>query len=118
VGAHAWEFARAHNLIGNLANDRRQSRRVLVQLLEYDPMALQPSEPGFGSGSGKPDIMFGFLKHLWNTAAGQRAAEQQQQALFRHAPWHWMGDGSLWLRGMRTFVYQPAMRVQPTQASL
>ena len=63
----------------------RQSRRVLVQLLEYDPMALQPSEPGFGSGSGKPAIMFGFLKHLWNTAAGQRANEQQQQALFRRA---------------------------------
>ena len=56
---------------------------MLVQLLEYDPMALQPNEPGFGSGSGKPPIMFGFLKHLWNTAAGQRAAEQQQQALYR-----------------------------------
>ena len=58
---------------------------MLVQLLEYDPLQLQPSEPGFGSGSGKPAIMFGFLKHLWNTASGQRAAEQQQQALFRRA---------------------------------
>ena len=71
----------------NTSAIRRQSRRVLVQLLEYDPMSLQPSEPGFGSGSGKPAIMFGFLKHLWTTAAGPRAAEQQQQALFRCPAW-------------------------------
>ena len=56
-----------------------------MQLLEYDPLSVRPGEVGFGAGSRKPDVMFGFLKHLWSTASGHAAAEQQQQALFRQA---------------------------------
>lgn len=43
----------------------KQSRRTLQQLLGYDPAEVPPGQPGFGGGSGKPDIMFGFVKHLW-----------------------------------------------------
>lgn len=56
---------------------------MLVQLLEYDPLAVRPGMPGFGAGSKRPGVMFSFLKHFWSTASGHSAAEQQQQALFR-----------------------------------
>ena len=44
---------------------RRQARRALLGLLHYDPMTRQEAEAGYGAGSGKPDVMFGFLKHMW-----------------------------------------------------
>ena len=43
----------------------RQARRTLLGLLHYDPMTKQETEAGYGAGSGKPDVMFGFLKHMW-----------------------------------------------------
>ena len=50
---------------------------MLVELLRYDPLAVQQAgAAGYGAGSGAPDVMFGFLKHLWHTG-------EQQQALFR-----------------------------------
>jgi len=53
---------------------------VLVKLLRYDPLTLsEPGSRGYGSGSGQPDVMFGFLKHLWHTG-------EQSQALHRCAP--------------------------------
>lgn len=62
---------------------------MLVQLLEYDPLSVRPGMPGFGAGSKQPGVMFSFLKHLWSTASGHSAAEQQQQALFRcDVCWH------------------------------
>ena len=45
----------------------RQAYRTLRQLLGYDPTRSLPGQPGYGAGSGAPDIMFGFLKHLWAT---------------------------------------------------
>ena len=38
---------------------------MLQQLLGYDPAEVPAGQLGYGSGSGKPDIMFGFVKHLW-----------------------------------------------------
>ena len=58
----------------------KQSRRTLQQLLGYDPAEVPPGQPGFGGGSGKPDIMFGFVKHLWQ-------CNDRHDALSRHAPW-------------------------------
>ena len=50
---------------------------MLVELLRYHPLAVeQAGAAGYGAGSGAPDVMFGFLKHLWHTG-------EQQQALFR-----------------------------------
>ncbi len=43
----------------------RQSLRTLQQLLGYNPADVPLGQPGYGGGSGKPDIMFGFVKHLW-----------------------------------------------------
>ncbi len=43
----------------------RQAYRLLRSLLGYDPTTVPMGEPGFGSCSGAPDLMFGFLKHLW-----------------------------------------------------
>ena len=51
----------------------RQAYRTLHQLLGYDPTGVPPGQPGYGSGSGAPDIMFGFLKHLWATHSRQDA---------------------------------------------
>jgi len=49
-----------------------QGRRALVSLLRYDPAAVPATEPGFGSGSGAPLVMFAYAKHEWATAAGAR----------------------------------------------
>ena len=46
---------------------RRQAYRTLRALLGYDPSTVPMGEPGYGAGSGAPDLMFGFLKHLWAT---------------------------------------------------
>ena len=51
----------------------RQAQRTLRQLLGYDPANVPAGEPGYGSGSGAPDIMFGFLKHMWATHGRQDA---------------------------------------------
>jgi FKBP12-rapamycin complex-associated protein len=46
----------------------RQSNRTLLQLLGYDPLAIrEPTAAGFGSGSGAPNVMLAYLKHLWTT---------------------------------------------------
>ena len=45
----------------------RQAHRTLRTLLRYDPTAVPPGERGYGAGSGAPDLMFAFLKHLWAT---------------------------------------------------
>lgn len=61
------------------SNRLRQSRRILEQLLRYNPLTVQSAGiPGFGAGSGNPSVMFGFLKHLWHTG-------EQEQALARLA---------------------------------
>ena len=51
----------------------RQAQRTLRQLLGYDPAHVPAGQPGYGSGSGAPDIMFGFLKHMWATHGRQDA---------------------------------------------
>ena len=45
----------------------RQAYRTLRTLLRYDPSAVPLGERGYGAGSGAPDLMFAFLKHLWAT---------------------------------------------------
>ena len=45
----------------------RQAYRTLRSLLGYDPTAIPAGQSGYGAGSGAPDLMFGFLKHLWAT---------------------------------------------------
>jgi FKBP12-rapamycin complex-associated protein len=51
----------------------RQAYRTLRALLGYEPTSVPAGEPGYGAGSGAPDIMFGFLKHLWATQSRQHA---------------------------------------------
>lgn len=45
----------------------RQAYRTLRSLLGYDPTTIPAGQSGYGAGSGAPDLMFGFLKHLWAT---------------------------------------------------
>ncbi len=33
----------------------------------YDPMAIKAGNPGYGAGSGAPNVMLAFLKHTWIT---------------------------------------------------
>lgn len=51
----------------------KQSERMLVQLLGYDPRHKAPGEQGYGSGSGSPNVMLAFLKHLWQVGDRQEA---------------------------------------------
>lgn len=49
---------------------RRQNRQdhghaTLKLLLQYDPMKKKKGEQGYGSGSGQPDVMYAFLKHMY-----------------------------------------------------
>ncbi|KAK9806197.1 hypothetical protein WJX72_004970 [[Myrmecia] bisecta] len=73
---HTWlKFASLCRKSGRV----RQSRRTLLQLLQYDPMAVHgPGMPGFAAGSGKPHVMFGFLKHLWATGDRDNALHRLQ----------------------------------------
>lgn len=36
-------------------------------MLGYDPTTIPVGQSGYGAGSGAPNLMFGFLKHLWAT---------------------------------------------------
>ena len=51
----------------------RQSERMLLQLLRYNPLELRPSEPGYGAGSNSPNVMLAYLKHIWITGQRQEA---------------------------------------------
>ncbi|MEW5302322.1 MAG: hypothetical protein WDW36_005122 [Sanguina aurantia] len=48
----------------------RQAHRILLALLRYDPATRAPSTPGYGAGSGAPNVMLAYLKHIW--MKGQR----------------------------------------------
>eukprot|EP00798_Chlamydomonas_sp_ICE-L_P022753 gene22753-29921_t len=44
----------------------KQSHRLLVQMLGYNPMSITtPGTQGYGAGSGAPNVMLAFLKHSW-----------------------------------------------------
>ena len=54
----------------------RQAYRTLRTLLGYDPTTVPAGQPGYGAGSGAPELMFGFLKHLWATQSRQDALQR------------------------------------------
>ena len=52
------------------AGRTRQAHRTLLRLLDYDPSRCAPGSPGYGAGSGRPDVMLAYVKHQW--ALGNR----------------------------------------------
>ena len=44
------------------------AKALLLQLLGYDPMTIQKGHEGYGGGSGNPEVMFAFLKHVFASA--------------------------------------------------
>ena len=79
----------------------RQAQRTLRQLLGYDPANVPAGQPGYGSGSGAPDIMFGFLKHMWATHGRQDALARYGTCCLLYigarvhcGPWHTLPSGS------------------------
>ena len=56
------------NSINLFTADARQSQDTLVSLLGFNPLSRVQGQPGYGAGSGKPHVMFAFLKHLWATS--------------------------------------------------
>ncbi|GMH33501.1 hypothetical protein BSKO_01335 [Bryopsis sp. KO-2023] len=42
-----------------------EARATLHILLGYDPFTKFQGEPGYGAGSGDPEIMYAFLKHMY-----------------------------------------------------
>lgn len=80
------KMGKKHRGINTVNNPAcRQSRRILTSLLGCDPVNIPAGEPGYGAGSKHPGVMFAFLKHMWSTASGRYAAEEQQEALARCA---------------------------------
>ncbi|CAG9463067.1 unnamed protein product [Pedinophyceae sp. YPF-701] len=52
----------------------RQAHHTLVKLLRYDPECiLTPGTKGYGAGSGRPKVMYTFLKHMWATGKREEA---------------------------------------------
>ena len=47
------------------AGRTRQAHRTLLRLLDYDPSRCAPGSPGYGAGSGRPDVMLAYVKHQW-----------------------------------------------------
>jgi hypothetical protein len=52
------------------AGRARQAHRTLLRLLDYDPSRCAPGAPGYGAGSGQPNVMLAYVKHQW--ALGNR----------------------------------------------
>ena len=46
-------------------NRPRLAVRTLTQLLSYDPQTIPKGEPGYGAQSNTPQVMMGYLKHMW-----------------------------------------------------
>lgn len=69
----------------------RQSRRTLLRLLEYDPIMCADGTAGFGAGSGRPVVMFAFIKHLWQTGQ-KRQAFMRLQSLANELRVQWETD--------------------------
>ncbi|GAX78992.1 hypothetical protein CEUSTIGMA_g6432.t1 [Chlamydomonas eustigma] len=51
----------------------RQAERMLLQLLRYNPLALCAGDSGYGAGSGAPNVMLAYLKHIWLSGHRQDA---------------------------------------------
>ena len=47
------------------AGRTRQAQRTLLRLLGYDPASRAPGQPGYGAGSGRPEVMLAYVKHQW-----------------------------------------------------
>ena len=77
AGAPRGSIARAprHGGAGHVAQVRqpqqeggrtRQAERTLLRLLGYDPASRAPGQPGYGAGSGRPEVMLAYVKHQWS----------------------------------------------------
>ena len=56
------------------SNRPRQAEKMLLNLLRYDPRMVQtPGTRGYGAGSGNPNVMLAYVKHLWATGNRQEA---------------------------------------------
>lgn len=64
----------------------RQAKATLLQLLRFDPARRRPGEAGYGAGSGAPEVMFGYLKHMWYTGADRVDVLNRQCTSPPHAP--------------------------------
>ena len=57
----------------------RQSLDTLISLLGYNPARKKRGEPGWAAGTGMPDIMFGYLKHLWSSSSKDASLDAYQR---------------------------------------
>ena len=51
-----------------------------LQPSSYNPLSLQPHEPGYGAGSSCPNVMLAYLKHMWITGHRQEAYSRSVSA--------------------------------------
>ena len=57
----------------------RQSLDTLISLLGYNPARKKRGETGWAAGTGMPDIMFGYLKHLWSSSSKDASIDAYQR---------------------------------------
>lgn len=52
------------------------AKSLLIKLLGYDPITVPKGAIGYGAGSGKPEVMFAYLKHVFGTSEDNSDIEQ------------------------------------------
>lgn len=66
---------------------KRQSLRMLLDLLKYDPLSIPSSGMlGYGAGSGAPEVMLAYLKHLWDDQRREDALSRLQDLVTELPP--------------------------------
>jgi hypothetical protein len=61
----------------------RQSTDILVSLLGYDPSQKSKGELGYAAGTGRPETMFGYLKHLWSISGKNGTLDAYSRCFLR-----------------------------------
>jgi len=73
----------------------RQSTDILIGLLGYDPAQKAKGDPGYAAGTGRPETMFGYLKHLWSISGKEGTLDAYSRCVARFRPEMGCGSGSL-----------------------
>ncbi|ACO68161.1 target of rapamycin kinase [Micromonas commoda] len=77
------------------AGRTRQAQRTLLRLLGYDPASRAPGQPGYGAGSGRPEVMLAYVKHQWSLGNRRDAFARLQSlvgelgSFLRLGQWRW-----------------------------
>ena len=95
------------------AGRTRQAHRTLLRLLDYDPSRCAPGSPGYGAGSGRPDVMLAYVKHQW-ALGNRRDAFARLQSLVGELGY---GDARMFRRAKRKRAFSVAAAASRVRSS-